>query len=463
MNIYKKFFIILFFLISFSLLRSQIVEKKIIPKTRILLVFDGSQSMLGEWKTGRKIDIATNLVNHLLDSLRLEKNVEFALRVYGHQSPVVSGNRNCKDTKLEVPFGNSIDKIKNVLSNIKPKGTTPIAYSLLQSADDFPVCKGSCRNVIILITDGIEECGGEPCEVSIALQQKGIVIKPFVIGLGVDDYVKKTLECIGNFYDAKNENSFKKILNVVISQILNKTTAQVNLLDIQGRASESNVAMTFYDNISGRIRYNFVHTINDNGEPDTLMIDPLGVYNLVVHTVPPVKKDSITLIPGKHNIIALSCPQGDLIIKTKGKNEYGNNLICLVKKSGENEILNVQNINEKKRYLVGNYELEILSLPRLKIDDVRIIQNHTTKIEIPTPGLVTFIFPAEGYASLYTKKGTELEWIYNFNLRTFKSSLFLQPGNYTIIFRAKNAKSSLNTIVKNFNIKSGESIAVKIE
>ena len=38
---------------------------------------------------------------------------------------------------------------------------------------------------MILITDGIEECGGDHA-ISIALQKKGIVLKPFVIGVGLD-------------------------------------------------------------------------------------------------------------------------------------------------------------------------------------------------------------------------------------------------------------------------------------
>ena len=67
----------------------------------------------------------------------------------------------------------------------QPKGTTPIAYSLEKSGADFPEC-ANCRNIIILITDGEEECEGDPCAVSAALQSKGIVLKPFVIGVGLD-------------------------------------------------------------------------------------------------------------------------------------------------------------------------------------------------------------------------------------------------------------------------------------
>ena len=76
-------------------------------------------------------------------------------------------------------------------------------------------------------------------------------MQPFVIGIGLDQSYMNSFGCVGKFYDASSESSFKNILNIVISQALNNTTAQVNLLDVEGRASETDVAMTFYDENSG--------------------------------------------------------------------------------------------------------------------------------------------------------------------------------------------------------------------
>jgi Ca-activated chloride channel family protein len=51
--------------------------------------------------------------------------------------------------------------------------------------------------------------------------------------------------------------------------------------------------MTFYDEQTGIIRYNYIHTINNKGVPDTIVIDPIGTYHMVVHTIPPVEKHKI--------------------------------------------------------------------------------------------------------------------------------------------------------------------------
>ncbi|MBR4582477.1 MAG: VWA domain-containing protein, partial [Bacteroidales bacterium] len=158
---------ILVSMLSFSQTRKPIVEEPEPPLTRILFIFDASMSMSDKWEGGQKFVKARELMFELLDSLeRVQKKhpLEVALRIYGHQSPVPP--QDCTDSKLEVSFGEStIGIIRDKLMSITPKGTTPIAYSLGQSEGDFPEGNDS-RNIIILITDGIEMCNGDPCEVS---------------------------------------------------------------------------------------------------------------------------------------------------------------------------------------------------------------------------------------------------------------------------------------------------------
>ena len=61
-------------------------QKKKEPVNRILFIFDASQSMLARWQSGRKIDIAKNLLSNMVDSLKDIENLELGLRVYGHKS-----------------------------------------------------------------------------------------------------------------------------------------------------------------------------------------------------------------------------------------------------------------------------------------------------------------------------------------------------------------------------------------
>lgn len=434
-------------------------EKPPPPLTRILFVLDASQSMYGRWQSDMKISIARKLLTNLLDSLETVENVELALRVYGHQyrfPPQI-----CNDTKLIVPFGpESIKSIKHKLRTLTPKGTTPIAYALEESGSDFPECD-HCRNIIVLITDGLEECDGDPCAVSIALQKKGVILKPFIIGIGRN--FEEAFDCVGTYFDASSEEDFSKALNVVISQALNSTTLQVNLLDAYNKPTETNVAMTFYDDFSGLIKYDFVHTLNNKGFPDTLIIDPLLTYNIVVHTIPPQKLEKVKLTPGKHTTVGIGTPQGTLDLKLESRDKTVRDLKCIVREDGKMKTLNLQPFGTTERYITGIYDLEVLSTPRIYIDDVEITQSHTTTIEIPMPGIAVIEKKANGYGGIYLEKENKLELVYNFRQNSMdRETIVLQPGNYRVVFRSKYSDRSIYTVEKRFSVESGKSVNVKL-
>ena len=435
---------------------SVVCQEKKEPVNRILFIFDASQSMLGRWQSGRKIDIAKNLLSNMVDSLKNIQNLEIGLRVYGHKSGFPP--QDCEDTKLEVGFlkaNDAVDLIKKKLSVINSRGTTPIARALEEGAKDFP---DNGRNIVILITDGKEECDMDPCAVSRLYQRKGIILKPFVIGVGLDESWKESFDCIGRFFDASREQDFTNILNIVISHVIDNTTAQVNLLDGNGEPTETNINMTFYNNFTGVAKYNYVHTMNAYGHPDTIIIDPVLNYNIVAHTIPTVSIKNITLTPGKHTIIPLETPQGKLEVKMNSKINYQ----FIVRAAGVDTTLNIQQINEEEQYLTGKYDIELLTLPRQKFFNVEILANESTRYSIPTPGLANIILPSKGSGGLYLQNGDKLEQIYHFKSKKKEHRLTLLPGNYKVVFRAKAAKEYIYTKEINFKIKSGKSELIKI-
>ena len=431
------------------------------PLTRILFVFDASFSMYGTWQSGMKMDIAKRLFTSFIDSLKNVGNLEIGLRCFGHQHNL-QPNRDCQDTKLEVPIARpsiAVPAMRNVIAQIVPKGTTPIAYTLEKCGDDFPVDGKNARNIIILITDGIEECDGDPCAVSLALQQKGIVLKPFVIGIGTVDY--SSLNCIGKVYNVAEEATFTNILNIVVSQAMNSTTAQVNLLDIAGKPNETDVAMTFYDQATGVVRYNYMHTMNDRGIPDTIVLDPLSTYKLVVHTIPEVTKENITITPGKHNIIAVDAPQGYLNLQVAGINNY-QRLQCIIRKAGTMQTVNVQDFGRTEKYIVGKYDIEILTLPRIYMSNVDVGQSKTTLIQIPQAGVVSIFKPAEGSGQILLEEKNKLTWVTNLNSSQLNENIVLQPGNYRVIYRSKGAHETIYTVERKFKIEPGGQVTVKL-
>ncbi|MBR9859700.1 VWA domain-containing protein [bacterium] len=422
-------------------------------KTRILFVLDASNSMYAKMGDDSRIVVAKRLLTRLVDSLEGMENIELALRVYGHQSS--RHERNCKDTRLEVGFSaTNHKKIKEKLVDVRPKGTTLIAYSLEQAAYDFPEAD-NVRNVIILITDGLEECEGDPCAVSTALQKQGVIVRPFIIGLGLSEDFKTQFECVGRFFEAETENDFRDVMNVVISQAINNTTVQINLLDKYGRPTETDVNMTIYDAKTGKQLNNFIHTMDYRGNPDTIYLDPSYTYDIKVHTIPPQYKRGVKLVPGTHNTIAIDAPQGNINLIVEGSTKYPD-LQALVLDPSTGEILNVQSFNTSVKYIVGEYSLLILTLPRFTQDNVKVDQSTTTKIQVQQPGKLNLITRKKIIAAIYIYKDGKLELIKNIEMSGVQDITVLQPGKYVLIYREAAQKETIKTKERSFEISSGQ-------
>jgi Ca-activated chloride channel homolog len=426
------------------------VQQKVPEKTRVLFVLDGSGSMEGAWDSQKsRMEIAKEILTKLVDSLRVNLDLELALRVYGHQ--YARAQNNCQDSKLEVPFGvknhnTIISKIKTIL----PRGVTPITYSLSQSAKDFPAAQGY-RNILILITDGVESCGGDPCAVSTELQRKGIFLRPYIIGLGLSG--GKALDCVGKFIDAENASSFNKILNKAIKTSLAKTTVSVELLNGDGKPSETDVNVSFINSSTGTSAYEFVHYLDGFGKPDSVQIDPVLTYDIVVNTVPPVTLRNNSINSGEHNVVKVSVPQGTLLAKPEGK---GNAFSFVVRIKGRGEILNVQRANDPYRYLAGDYEVETLTLPK-RIIPVSIQSDKTETISLPSPGLVNINTLLKGIGTLFEElPDGSSKFVCHLEQTLSLHSYNLLPGRYKLAFRTKQAGGSKFTAVKSFDVKSGQ-------
>jgi Ca-activated chloride channel homolog len=425
------------------------VQQKLPEKTRILFVLDGSGSMEALWGGQEsRMDVAKRILTDLVDSLKANPDVELALRVYGHRFSRQANN--CHDSKLEVPFAKKNHQaIVNKLKEIQPKGVTPISYSIQQAANDFPGATGY-RNILILITDGIESCGADPCSVSKELQRKGVFLRPFIIGLGIQG--GKVLDCVGKYIDSQNANSFNQVLNQSIQTTFAKTTVSVLLMNGRNEPLETNTNITFLNNMTGTPAYEFVHYLNKQGLPDSVQVDPVLSYDIVVNTLPQVVVKNVNISNGKHNVLTIPAPQGFLTVRSEGR---GNAFSVIIKKDGESNVLNVQRSAESYKYLQGDYELEVLTLPK-KIFKVTIEADKTKTITIPQPGLVNINTISPGFGSLFEILDTgETKWVCNLSDHTSIHSYNLLPGKYKASFRVKNAGGSKFTAIKFFEVKSG--------
>lgn len=425
--------------------------------TRVLFILDASGSMNGKWKETTKMDMAKKILSHLSDSLSRE-NIPFAVRVFGHQKD--KSLVDCKDTKLELPFSpNNQLNLSKTLDRIAPKGYSPIALSLESAVNDFPLTKTEQRSVIILISDGFENCEGDACDASRKLQSAGIYLRPYIVGLGLTPEQKKSFECVGQIFDIQESENISQaqIANVVITSMLNPTSLQVNLLNVNDKATETNVAMSFFDESNSALKYNFYHTLNAYNQPDTLFVDPSVKYQIKVHTHPSKTLHDVELVQGKHVIKAVETPQGSLKLTMLG-NTKAKSIKCIIKQNGK--IINVQDLNTTIPYIIGTYDIDVLTTPITKFEQIDILQSQTKALNIVNPGMLQ-VNKAAGYLFIYKRNSkNELEKIYTIDVNSTKDVVSLQPGNYEISYRAKASTTSKSFVSKKITIVSGVSTSI---
>lgn len=424
--------------------------------TRILFVFDASNSMNAFWGQRRKWDVARELLSASLDSLYGQDGLELGLRVYGHGTKHVPGKQDCDDTELVVPIGPGRNLIiQQELKKLRAQGTTPIARSLLKAADDFAMREEPGRNVILLITDGIEACDEDPCAVSRALQAQGITIKPFIIGIGLEEKYRDTFQCVGRYFDASRPEVFKEVLGIVIDQAIHSTTAQIDLLDASGKPTVTNFAIDLLERPSGQPVLEAVHTFNTDGVPDTLSLNPIPQYDLTVHTIPPVHLNGIQLKAKTHNHIKVSVPTGFIdLTDTRPRSAL---LECEVRVTRKDSCAHVhtQKVGTRERYLAGTYDLEFNTTPIVRVEDVRIKDGRIVPVSIPEPGLLTLNTGTAGYGGiLYLGEG-QRKMVVPFSGQDPSGRYHLQPGPYMVMFRAKHAAKTDLTVTRPLDIRAG--------
>lgn len=139
---------------------------------KIIIILDGSaaMNMLWEGKTN-KYNAASLLIAKLQDSMyRINKDVQFCLRVYGHLSPAKESN--CSDSRLEVyPSQDNRSQVQMRLADIHPLGNASLGYALRQAAN-YDVEDTSQSYSAVLITSGDKYCNNDVCADITALRSK---------------------------------------------------------------------------------------------------------------------------------------------------------------------------------------------------------------------------------------------------------------------------------------------------
>lgn len=208
------------------------LPNSIMPAIHILLDVSGSMSERMEDGSSR-MDVAKAAMFTLLNK-GLAEGTPFALTVFGSRVPErPDKEKACTDIVTEQTLAPlDSERVRTFIDRLQPRGgTTPLARGIAHVVENFDFKAGG---ILLVVTDGIEECDDEPIVSILKLFGAGLEeLRLNVVGFDLKDeaskgFLRKVAEIgSGQYYDAADREAIAQALRQA-------TAARYAVLDSNG-------------------------------------------------------------------------------------------------------------------------------------------------------------------------------------------------------------------------------------
>ena len=367
----------------------------------IIFIYDASGSMWGQMQGKTKMDIAADVLTTSISNLPEDQRIGFV--AYGHRK-----KGDCEDVEFLVNVENGTKSdVNQSIKGIKPLGKTPLAFSALQVIDKLRQTK--LKATIILVTDGIESCGGNICDVIKAAKKEGIEFKLHIIGFGLKDGDTDQLKCAaeagdGNYYSAGDAGGLGDVLEEATAATVDEPDGNFSVFAVKnGIAIDAWVKA--YD-VQSKRKPIAVRTYQDTA----YFYLPPSNYNFEVVPLEGSDVDMITVsnIESFENKVAhktILFDAGKLGITTTNNGENWDCIVKLIDQNGK-VAASQRTYTSPKEVEVnpGTYKVTIQSLVMEGMDTYTELKNIRIQAGKVTP--ISYDFKT-GNFEIFTKVGNE--------------------------------------------------------
>lgn len=220
-------------------------------QTHVELILDASGSMYNRLGDGRyRIEAAKQVLVDLVAGLPADPELHVGLRVYGARLQALDEGA-CQDSHLDVPI-DGLDRagLTDAIEGTVARGATPIAYSLALAAQDLP-STGVRR--VVLVTDGLESCGGDLSAVAAQYEALGIDLR--IVGFDLDQTAAEAFAAIADFTNALDATELSGALHEALGDVTSAAPetvlVQVRVMR-QGEVTTQGVSVMFLSSVDAR-------------------------------------------------------------------------------------------------------------------------------------------------------------------------------------------------------------------
>ncbi|MER9462775.1 VWA domain-containing protein [Mesorhizobium sp. M0387] len=176
---------------------------------KVIIILDASGSMWAQIDGKPKLEIARESLRTVLQSVPGDDEIGFM--AYGHRE-----KGSCDDIELIVPpQAGSASAISAAADSLKFLGKTPLTAAVKQAAEALKYTED--KATVVLITDGLETCEGDPCALGKELEASGVDFTVDVVGFGLTADEGKQIACLadntgGKYIQASDEKALQEAL-----------------------------------------------------------------------------------------------------------------------------------------------------------------------------------------------------------------------------------------------------------
>lgn len=427
-------------------------------RTRLLLILDCSNSMWDTWQSNSKIKVTQQVLLSFLDTVSTLDNVDVALRVFGHL------NSKHFSTLLEVPFDqDNIYRLQSKIKTLVPQGECAAASALNNSLSDFPHDGGS-RNIILIITDGMDDCESSLCDVARQVKQSGTVAQTFIVGIGSPDNFQHTPDCAGWFIMVPEEERFAQVMREILFRSNQKAQVFFRVTDSDHKPYETDIPLVIYDHFTHAVRYSTIYHYDTEHPLDTLNLATYSTYDFTFFTQPPFHLRNWPATQFSH--LEVYAPSGSLRLyqDTKRTTAQPANYTVLVRQHDSTQLLATQPLGARRNYRAGRYDIDVLSTPPIHLSNVAIRDGAATDLLIPLSGRLALNKPKENCTgSIFVLRNGSMQWVCDLDPNAPSERIELMPGEYQVILKPQKSTSYGSVRTARFTITAAKQTSVDLE
>lgn len=222
-------------------------------KPVVLFVFDTSGSMADLDQGEPKITTARKSIIDTISRIDVER--------YNTSLVVFDQDRRCQAKLAIAPGSEDSDSFIKQIRGIQPWGPTPLAAAIAMTGE---VLSKIDKKMVVLFSDGLESCGGDPVKEAKILDKKyGIKINLQVIGYGLDPATERQLKEIAEvnpawgYYPVADAATLEGAIASITQQgeLFDPVWVNASTSTFQFESGSSALQQSYMDNIQKLYRY----------------------------------------------------------------------------------------------------------------------------------------------------------------------------------------------------------------